>query len=274
MKNLIYACALFILLNACSKSPSEPEKTVDYKRATVRTSQSYTIYAAGEVAFVTIYISFPANSKANSSKITGIEVFSGNTQIYKIQNLDINSEYLTPEFTYEFKTSVLQEGINTFSYRLQYEDGYQLKGTTTVYAIKDKKIETWWENVSYDYLDTVSVFANMAKPIKDVSEVVGGMFIPYNLKLPTLKLIDGLYGYVYPIFDNSKKLQAIYVYHGTNLYDPGLSTTRIKDEILNAYPDCSVTASANEIYLLRNTGFSFRVYISGNNYFTEVKKNN
>lgn len=220
-----------------------------------------------------MFITFPENSKAKPSKITGIEVFSGNTRIFNIQSQDINSEYITSAYTYGFQTSELKEGINTFNYTFQYEDGNLQKGSTSVYAIKDKKVSTWWEQVSYDYLDTLSVFSHMAKPIKEVSEVKGGMPITYSPRQPNLALVAGLYGAVYPIFDNSKKLQAIYVYHGSTQYDLLLTTTRIKDEILSSYPDCNVTASTDGGYVLKNATFTFRVYKSGENHFTEVKKN-
>lgn len=273
MKNLIYVLSFFLLLSSCSKNSSSPESGSNYKRATAKTQQSFTVYGAGEKAWVTIFITFPENSKAKPSKITGVEVFSGNTRIFTIQSQDINSEYITPAFTYGFQTSELIPGINSFSYTFQYEDGHLQKGSTSVYAIKDKKIGTWWEQVSYDYLDTLSVFSHMATPIKDASEVKGGMPITYSPRQPNLALIDGLYGVVYPIFDNNKKLQAIYVYHGATQYELLLTTIRIKDEILAGYPDCNVTATTEGGYILKNATFTFRVYKNGENYFTEVKKN-
>lgn len=49
--------------------------------------------------------------------------------------------------------------------------------------------------------------------------------------------------------------------------------TSLKDEILSSYPDCTLTASMDGGYVLKNVAFTFKVYKSGENHFTEVKKN-
>lgn len=260
-------------MSSCSKKPSEPDEVDQYKRATAETKQSFTVYAAGEQASVNLNIKFPDNSKGKPSKITSIEVFSEGNQIYKIQKQDVNSEYITDYYTYLYKTPALKEGINPFTYTFQYEDGFQQKVSASIYAIKDKKIGTWWDKVTYSYLDTLSVFANHAKPIKNTSEVQGGMTTGYYSRQPFMNLIDGLFGEVYPLFDNDKKLQAIYVYHGKNLYESQLNVVLIKDDILKVYPDCIVTESPDKSgYILKNSVFTFRLYKVGDEYFTEVKK--
>jgi hypothetical protein len=275
MKNLFYAFSLFIIVSSCSKKSSEPDPVIQYKRATAELKQQITVYGAGEKANVTMYLKFVDNVKAKPSKITGIDVFSANNKIYTIQNQDVSSEYVVINFVYAFQTTALKEGSNTFTYTLQYEDGFQQKGSVSIYAIKDKKIGAWWDKISFAYLDTVPAVAKFAIPIKDVSEVKGGMTGLYSSKQPTRMLIDGLYGFVYSLFDNEKKLQAIYVFHGTNQFDSGINLNLIKADMLAEYPDCVVTELPDKSgYLLKNSTFIFKVYKAGNDYFTEVKKNN
>ncbi|WP_214227701.1 hypothetical protein [Pedobacter sp. B4-66] len=273
MKNLLYLLSFFIVLSSCSKKHSKPDSVYQYNRATTELRQQITVYAVEEKASVIIEIKFAANREAKQAKVTGIELFSANNQIDKIANLELTSESLSTFYTYLFHTTSLKEGINSFAYTLQYEDGFLQKGSFNVYAIKDKKIGTWWDKISYTYLDTLHVLGKMVTPIKSISEVKGSASTSYHKKQPSLSLIDGLYGEVFALFDNDKKIQAIYVYNGTNRIESFINVTLIKDDLLKVYPDCSVTESSDKSsYILKNSAFTFRVYKSGEDYFTEVKK--
>ncbi|RZJ74280.1 MAG: hypothetical protein EOO45_09005 [Flavobacterium sp.] len=273
MRSLIYTFSVLILFSACSKQPAKPDTEEQFKRARVGLYQNLTIIAAGEKTAISMAVGFPTDSRGKEAKITELYAYYEGNEIWQIKNQDANSEVITESFSYGFITPALKEGVNTFTYMMQYADGFQQKGSFSMYVFKDKKIGTWWEKVTFTFLDTVPTRYQFIKPISNFSEITPN-YLVYDYSQPGQRTIDGLYGYNYPLFDKDKKLQSIYVCHGIYVANTRFSMEMVRDDILKSYPDCIVTQPADKNgYILKNSLFTFRVFLSEGAHYTEVRKN-
>ncbi|MEJ7560641.1 MAG: hypothetical protein WKF66_20185 [Pedobacter sp.] len=272
MKNLLYLLFLALVITSCGKRTPAPDTVDNYKRVTSELKQVLHVMSAGSKPDIFLYMDFPKSTVGKASKIIGYDVYSEGAQIYTATGLNIGSEDINNgAYIYGFKTNVLKEGWNIFNYTINYEDGFKQNASGKFYALKDKKIGTWWEKITFAYLDTVPVTMPFIDRISDPSQMRPATINSYFSKPPQLDLIDGLCGVYYVVFDNQKHLQTIFVSHG---YTYNLNAGVIKDDILKVYPDFSVTKTGHQSYVLNNPAFNFRVYFDGKSYFTEIKKNN
>jgi hypothetical protein len=272
MKSLYYLLLLTIF-TACSKSESEKEQPKNpsfegYVRvSTIVKPYSYT-YTPGEKAKIQLIVIFDRQVDQKASRIVKLEA-SNTGEKFRDDNINLlSSKSYT---THTFETSALNLGKNTFNYTLIYEDGYKQKGQFDLLAIKDKTLDTWWDEMTFEHLDTTRTPTLIVHASTDIHDIASHIVSKYGDKLPDLIQINGIYGTITAHFDAAKKIQMLTVGNARIVSDETASLDIVKNDILAAFPDCQVTSmEPYQRYLLTSPKYTFE--ITQNTYLTTVIK--
>jgi len=260
-----------VILFSCSKDnsnqdiPGETPVAGNYNRAEVDVLLDNITYTEGQTSKALMYLKFKTPpTELKKSKIIKISAQHRGQSILDKSGLNFSSDSVNG---IEVTSANLLEGVNVINYTLSYEDGYQQKSSFNLFVLKSKSLSTWWDNMNYAYLDTVSSRVKLVIPSTDITSVktqLASLKFPtvsdYSNKIPEYFQIEGLYGVIYPIFNQDKnKIESIVVLNGNIDKDSGISIRLVKADVIKAFPDCIEEPLPSEGIKLSSKNFIFTI---------------
>jgi len=271
----LYLFFAIISITSCSKEKISESDANSYTLATYDLRQKGNTLVSGQNAKVQLLVRhFNIDPGKKGSAINKIEILSGNSVVSSTSGFHLNAS--DPDFKLaELQTGALKTGNNQFSVRIHYEAGFYDTGNFELLALKDRKLKTWWEEVSIDHLRNVKTTRTTAWPLLDGDYSGYSSSFLYGDRNDEFLNIDGLYGTLLTFYDRaSLKLKYIVVAHGSFQHDPTLNLSDVRDDILKAFPDCVVTTDAAGVITMKSLEFTFVITNMNNaSLVTRVTKN-
>ncbi|WP_256005083.1 hypothetical protein [Pedobacter deserti] len=272
----VYLAFTIIIITSCSKEKiSKSVDPNDYTLATYDLRQKGNTLVSGQNAKVQLLIRhYNIDPGKKGSAINKIEILSGNSTISSTSDFHMNAR--EPDFKLVvLETGTLKTGKNQLSVRIHYEAGFYDTGDFELLALKDRKLKTWWAEVSIEHLRNVKTTKTTAAPLLEGNHSTFASGFQYGNRNDEFLNIDGLYGTLFAFYDRaSLQLKYINVAHGSFQHDPTLKLSAVREDILKEFPDCVVTTDGEGVITMKSLEFTFVITNIGNmGLITRVTKN-